>query len=128
MGHGDMQEFNSSFPAIFILHIIIKFSKSHMDTGTINNDNGAHPLTGWQPTARGFEPLRAEPNGFLVHHLSHSVTLSLQMRLNFMRLCHRTTYFSLNIAHLWQVAGVTVAAYDPPATGRLLTIVFVEYG
>ena len=28
-------------------------------------------------TARGFEPLRAEPNGFLVHHLSHSVTLSL---------------------------------------------------
>jgi hypothetical protein len=27
-------------------------------------------------TARGFEPLRAEPNGFLVHHLSHSVTLS----------------------------------------------------
>ena len=28
------------------------------------------------PTARGFEPLRAEPNGFLVHHLNHSVTLS----------------------------------------------------
>ena len=28
-------------------------------------------------TARGFEPLRAEPNGFLVHHLSHSVTLSM---------------------------------------------------
>ena len=28
-------------------------------------------------TARGFEPLRAEPNGFLVHHLSHSVTLSV---------------------------------------------------
>ena len=27
-------------------------------------------------TARGFEPLRAEPNGFLVHHLNHSVTLS----------------------------------------------------
>ena len=27
-------------------------------------------------TARGFEPLRAEPNGFRVHHLSHSVTLS----------------------------------------------------
>ena len=30
-----------------------------------------------EATARGFEPLRAEPNGFLVHHLSHSVTLSL---------------------------------------------------
>ena len=29
-----------------------------------------------KPTARGFEPLRAEPNGFLVHHLNHSVTLS----------------------------------------------------
>ena len=28
------------------------------------------------PTARGFEPLRAEPNGFRVHHLSRSVTLS----------------------------------------------------
>ena len=27
-------------------------------------------------TARGFEPLPAEPNGFLVHHLNHSVTLS----------------------------------------------------
>ena len=29
-----------------------------------------------ESTARGFEPLRAEPNGFLVHHLNHSVTLS----------------------------------------------------
>jgi hypothetical protein len=37
---------------------------------TSNYDNAA-------PTARGFEPLRAEPNGFLVHHLNHSVTLSL---------------------------------------------------
>ena len=27
-------------------------------------------------TAKGFEPLRAEPNGFLVHHLNHSVALS----------------------------------------------------
>ncbi len=31
-------------------------------------------------TARGFEPLRAEPNGFLVHHLNHSVTLSCPLR------------------------------------------------
>ena len=30
-----------------------------------------------ESTARGFEPLRAEPNGFLVHHLNHSVTLSM---------------------------------------------------
>ena len=31
-------------------------------------------------TAREFEPLRAEPNGFLVHHLNHSVTLSLSSK------------------------------------------------
>eukprot|EP00971_Amphidinium_carterae_P230622 4577052-Amphidinium_carterae.1 len=29
-----------------------------------------------QSTARGFEPLRAEPNGFLVHLVGHSDTLS----------------------------------------------------
>jgi hypothetical protein len=28
------------------------------------------------PTPRGFEPLRAEPNGFLVHLLNHSDTVS----------------------------------------------------
>ena len=27
-------------------------------------------------TPKGFEPLRAEPNGFLVHLLSHSDTVS----------------------------------------------------
>ena len=37
--------------------------------------SAAFPLS----TARGFEPLRAEPNGFLVHHLNHSVTLSLEV-------------------------------------------------
>ena len=43
-------------------------------------------------TARGFEPLRAEPNGFLVHHLSHSVTLSCcraQPELSY--LCYQVT-------------------------------------
>ena len=35
------------------------------------------PESGKEPTPRGFEPLRAEPNGFLVHHRSHSVTVSL---------------------------------------------------
>ena len=30
----------------------------------------------WKATARGFEPLRAEPNGFQVHLLSRSDTLS----------------------------------------------------
>ena len=35
-------------------------------------------IVAWQQTTpRGFEPLRAEPNGFLVHHLSHSVTVSM---------------------------------------------------
>ena len=29
-------------------------------------------------TPKGFEPLRAEPNGFLVHHLNHSVTVSME--------------------------------------------------
>ena len=29
-------------------------------------------------TPKGFGPSRAEPNGFLVHHLSHPVTVSLQ--------------------------------------------------
>ena len=32
-------------------------------------------------TAKGFEPLWAEPNGFLVHHLNHSVTLSCSSSL-----------------------------------------------
>ena len=32
-------------------------------------------------TPRGFEPLRAEPNGFLVHLLNHSDTVSLKINL-----------------------------------------------
>ena len=32
-------------------------------------------------TARGFEPLRAEPNGFRVHLLNRSDTLSLPLHL-----------------------------------------------
>ena len=32
-----------------------------------------------QTTQRGFEPLRAEPNGFLVHLLNHSDTVSLRI-------------------------------------------------
>ena len=35
-----------------------------------------HSVAAKHPTARGFEPLRAEPNGFLVHLLGHSDTLS----------------------------------------------------
>ena len=43
-------------------------------------------------TPRGFEPLRAEPNGFLVHHLNHSVTVSwkrgiVQSRMTAEKMC-----------------------------------------
>ena len=41
------------------------------------------------PTARGFEPLRAEPNGFLVHHLNHSVTLSTPNQSNLRATQHK---------------------------------------
>ena len=34
-------------------------------------------------TAAGFEPARAEPNGFLVHLLNHSDTLSCQATMGF---------------------------------------------
>ena len=37
-------------------------------------------LLGIKTTPKGFEPLRAEPNGFLVHHLNHSVTVSLSSK------------------------------------------------
>ena len=40
-----------------------------------------------QTTPRGFEPLRPEANGFRVHLLSHSDTVS----------CHREAYGTLNL-------------------------------
>ena len=40
------------------------------------SETGRGVRSATKATARGFEPLRAEPNGFLVHHLNHSVTLS----------------------------------------------------
>ena len=46
-------------------------------SGNVPGARAPEVKTGHGPTARGFEPLRAEPNGFLVHHLSHSVTLSV---------------------------------------------------
>ena len=45
-----------------------------------------------ETTARGFEPLRAEPNGFLVHHLNHSVTLSCERSHTAGRLTARATF------------------------------------
>ena len=36
------------------------------------------PVLQSQSTPKGCEPLRAKPNGFLVHHRSHSVTVSMK--------------------------------------------------
>ena len=44
--------------------------------GSWGPEGAAISRTGQQSTPREFEPLRAEPNRFLVHHLSHSVTVS----------------------------------------------------
>ena len=49
--------------------------KLHRQNPSRSRMKSAKPGTR-KATARGFEPLRAEPNGFLVHHLNHSVTLS----------------------------------------------------
>ena len=48
--------------------------------GTFENSKQDCPIQNckqFKTTPRGFKPLRAEPNGFLVHHLNHSVTVSL---------------------------------------------------
>ena len=50
-------------------------------SGNVPGARAPEAKTGHGPTARGFEPLRAEPNGFLVHHLNHSVTLSCSSSL-----------------------------------------------
>ena len=49
--------------------------------GNVPGARAPEVMTGHDPTARGFEPLRAEPNGFLVHHLNLSVTLSCAARI-----------------------------------------------
>ena len=49
-------------------------------SGNVPGARAPEVKTGHGPTARGFEPLRAEPNGFLVRHLNHSVTLSCAAR------------------------------------------------
>lgn len=43
------------------------------------------------PTPRGFEPLRAEPNGFLVHLLNHSDTVSTRLSSIFCTECRHLT-------------------------------------
>ena len=61
---------------LFLLTYKFSFLKSHMCAMT-----KALKIECTISTARGFEPLRAEPNGFLVHHLSHSVTLSMYIAM-----------------------------------------------
>jgi hypothetical protein len=63
-------------------------------------------------TPRGFEPLRAEPNGFLVHHLNHSVTVSLMTITTVMTI---TTIEikpcqAFSIAVLWEIACILFGA------------------
>ena len=62
--------------------------RSAIEAGAAQND-GASLNSVWtmetamfdvNTTPRGFEPLRAEPNGFLVHLLSHSDTVSCAIR------------------------------------------------
>ena len=50
-------------------------------SGNVPGARAPEVKTGHGPIARGFEPLQAEPNGFLVHHLNHSVTLSCAARI-----------------------------------------------
>ena len=59
-----------------------------------SSSNAAQHMATWPhgqstSTARGFEPLRAEPNGFLVHHLNHAVTLSTPNQSNLRTTQHR---------------------------------------
>ena len=63
-----------------------------------------------QATAREFEPLRAEPNGFLVHHLNHSVTLSMLLKENRI-LSRQSTAKLVNM-------GYTLSICQPPPPER----------
>ena len=56
------------------------------------------------PTARGFEPLRAEPNGFRVHHLNHSVTLSCRGCLQFC-IVKINAFHMLRTKTNWEIEG-----------------------
>ena len=55
------------------------------------------------PTPRGFEPLRAEPNGFLVHLLNHSDTVSMQVEGNECELLYCNTIPALEFAILCEL-------------------------
>ena len=63
------------------------------------------------PTPRGFEPLRAEPNGFLVHLLNHSDTVSFDSYA----MCHVDTS-PKTLSH----RNKPMAGFEP-TTSRLLS-------
>ena len=76
-------------------------------------------------TPRGFEPLRAEPNGFLVHHLNHSVTVSMpSIACHF---CRGTSFWSSRASHVgrvcWHVLALAIQIFvrHPPASRCLLS-------
>ena len=50
----------------------------------------------WKATARGFEPLRAEPNGFPVHLLSRSDTLSWLKAKTLTRYCQGQVFLRVS--------------------------------
>ena len=55
-------------------------------------------------TPKGFEPLRAEPNGFLVHLLSHSDTVSVMVSQLWPVLCCCTDLHNARGSHALEVA------------------------
>ena len=54
-----------------------------------------------EATARGFEPLRAEPNGFPVHHLNHSFTLSGAESLACLHVCSCGLWLGKGLLHMF---------------------------
>ena len=69
-----------------------------------------------QSTPKGFEPLRAEPNGFLVHHLSHSVTVSMKscIGLEDPRVTHTSSTSSLARVAATPTLGINRRAAEAP--------------
>ena len=67
-------------------------------------------------TPRGFEPLRAEPNGFLVHRLNHSATVSWRFgKCNAAVVGNNIVVFSDNLV---PAARSAPAARRPPPAAR----------
>ena len=66
-------------------------------------------------TPKGFEPSRAEPNGFLVHLLNHSDTVSVLMPRNIG--VYRAGHF-LNFPGLF--CSIVLLVFNPNGSGEVL--------